>query len=109
MSYKVIRFFHDLQDTVNTKCGKIYHAYNVGDTYPRKGYKPSEDRIAELAGKDNKQGVPLIQIIEESPEENNATETDNESAVTPQSENTKSAGSEEEEKPKRGRNPKESK
>lgn len=68
MSYKVIKFFHDLQDTVNTKGGEICHAYNVGDTYPREGYKPSAARIAELAGSDNRQGVPLIELLEDSTE-----------------------------------------
>ena len=68
MSYKVIKFFHDLQDTVKTKGGEICHAYNVGDTYPREGYKPSADRIAELAGSDNKQGTPLIELQEDSKE-----------------------------------------
>lgn len=68
MSYKVIKFFHDLQDTVKTKGGEICHAYNVGDTYPREGYKPSADRIAELAGSDNKQGIPLIELQEDSKE-----------------------------------------
>lgn len=68
MSYKVIKFFHDLQDTVKTKGGEICHAYNVGDTYPREGYKPSADRIAELAGSDNKQGISLIELQEDSKE-----------------------------------------
>lgn len=50
--YKVIKYFTDLQDKD--------HAYNVGDTYPRKGLKVTDERIAELAGSENKQGVPLI-------------------------------------------------
>lgn len=50
--YKVIKFFHDLQDN--------NHPYNVGDEYPRKDVKVTDERIAELSGKDNKQGVPLI-------------------------------------------------
>lgn len=55
--YKVIKFFHDLQDK--------NHEYNVGDTYPRKGLEPSPERIAELSGKDNKQGAPLIEKVKE--------------------------------------------
>lgn len=51
---KVIKKFTDLQDG--------NHVYNVGDTYPREGYTPSEERIAELAGDKNKQGTPLIEI-----------------------------------------------
>lgn len=54
--YKVIKYFMDLQDE--------NHPYNVGDVFPRKGLKVSEDRIAELAGSENKQGVPLIEKVE---------------------------------------------
>lgn len=53
--YKVIRFFTDLQD------GK--HAYNVGDTFPREGITVSDERIAILASKANRQGVPLIKEV----------------------------------------------
>lgn len=63
--YKVIKGFHDLQDSVSTKSGTIYHEYKVGDEYPRKGLKVSENRLKELAGKDNKQGTPLIEEVKE--------------------------------------------
>lgn len=63
--YKVIKKFHDLQDVTKTKSGNIYHEYNVGDIFPRNGMKVSEDRLKELAGKDNQQGVPLIEYVEE--------------------------------------------
>lgn len=63
--YKVIKAFHDLQDSKDTKNGKIYHEYNVGDIFPRKGMDVSEERIQELTGNDNKQGVPLIELVEE--------------------------------------------
>ena len=66
--YKVIKRFHDLQDARETKNGKVYHEYNVGDVFPRKGMDVSDDRIQELAGKDNKQGVPLIELVEEKAE-----------------------------------------
>lgn len=68
--YKVVQFFHDLQDFTTTKNGTVYHAYDVGDTYPRRGYEPSEDRIKELSGKDNIRGVPLIELVgeQEKPE-----------------------------------------
>lgn len=56
-TYKVIRYFTDLQDN--------NHAYNVGDTYPRKDLKPTAERIAELSGSGNKQGKPLIEAVEE--------------------------------------------
>ena len=60
MAYKVIKYFHDGQDDM--------HIYEVGDKYPRKGYKPSEERIIGLLGNGNKQGVPLIEeVVEEKP------------------------------------------
>lgn len=55
--YKVIGYFHDLQDN--------NHEYNVGDIYPRKGVVPTPERIAELAGSANKQGKPLIAEVKE--------------------------------------------
>lgn len=58
--YKVIKLFADLQDK--------NHVYNIGDTFPREGITVTEGRIAELAGSNNKQGVPLIAKVEE-PEE----------------------------------------
>ena len=54
--YKVIYKFVDLQDD--------NYAYNVGDTYPRKGSNPSEERIAELASDQNKIGKPLIEAVQ---------------------------------------------
>ena len=66
--YKVIKGFHDLQDSVSTKSGTIYHEYKVGDVFPREGKKVDENRLKELAGKDNKRGVPLInEMKEETP------------------------------------------
>lgn len=55
--YKVIKFFHDLQDN--------NHEYNVGDIYPREGLNPTPERIAELSGSENKQKTPLIEAVEE--------------------------------------------
>lgn len=55
--YKVIKFFTDLQDNE--------HPYNVGDVFPRKGKDVTADRIAELSSAKNKQGVPLIEEIDE--------------------------------------------
>lgn len=52
MTYSVIRVFADLQDG--------NHIYNVGDTFPRDGATASDERITELSGRDNLQGVPLI-------------------------------------------------
>lgn len=55
--YKVIKFFVDLEDN--------NFPYNVGDVFPRNGKEVSENRLKELAGKDNKQGQPLIKLIDE--------------------------------------------
>lgn len=61
MGYKVIKFFTDLQDDG--------HPYNVGDTFPRVGVSVSKERLDELAGSGNRQGVPLIEAVEdEQPE-----------------------------------------
>ena len=55
--HKVIKFFNDLQDND--------YAYNVGDTFPRSGVTVSKARLEELAGKNNKQGEPLIILVSE--------------------------------------------
>ena len=57
--YKVIKFFVDLQDN--------NRAYGEGDFYPREGLVVSDERIAELAGNDNKQGQPLIELVADTP------------------------------------------
>lgn len=57
--YKVIKFFTDLQDN--------NFAYEVGDTFPRKGLEVTEERFAELAGSNNKQGQPLIEKVAVAP------------------------------------------
>lgn len=59
MKYRVIKYFTDGQDGL--------HPYEVGDSYPRKGYKPTEERIEGLLGTGNKQGVPLIEEVKEQP------------------------------------------
>ena len=79
--YKVIHFFTDLQDND--------HPYNVGDVFPRQGKTVSDERIAELAGSENKQRTPLIEAVDEPIAEVTAEDT------------TESA--EGEEKPKRTR------
>lgn len=56
--YRVIEVFTDLQDN--------NYRYNVGDEYPRTGYKPSAKRIDELSGTNNKRGKPLIKAAQES-------------------------------------------
>lgn len=56
MMYTVVKFFTDLHDN--------NHPYSVGDTFPREGVEVTEERLAELAGSENKQGVPLIRPVE---------------------------------------------
>lgn len=56
--YEVIKGFMDLQDD--------NHLYEVGQTYPRTGYKPSTKRIDELLSANNKRGKPLIKAVQES-------------------------------------------
>ncbi len=66
--YKVIKFFTDLQDN--------NRPYNVGDTFPHvNNSSVSEQRLAELAGCDNLQGVPLIQLVEHKPKRTRAKKT----------------------------------
>lgn len=58
--YRVIHYFTDLQDN--------NQPYKVGDTFPRQGLTVTKERLAELAGKNNKQGKPLIELVpEETP------------------------------------------
>ncbi len=89
--YKVVRRFHDLQDVTKTKSGDVYHEYNVGDIFPRKGKEVSEDRIAELAGKDNMQKVPLIALVEKKEESETPSDT---SEAPPKKKTAKKADSE---------------
>lgn len=65
--YKVIKYFVDLQDN--------NHPYNAGDIFPRSGLVVSEGRLAELAGSENKQGVPLILLVEEKSKKTRAKKT----------------------------------
>lgn len=57
--YKVIKYFTDLLDN--------NHPYTVGSTFPRDGVIVTEERLAELSSKNNRQGTPLIQAVEEEP------------------------------------------
>lgn len=50
--YKVIKYFEDLQDN--------NHRYNVGDTFPRKGFDVLPSRLKELSTSANRQNEPLI-------------------------------------------------
>jgi hypothetical protein len=54
MKYKVIEDFKDLEYN--------NHDYSVGDIYPVEGSpEPSQDRINDLLGTNNKLGRPVIQ------------------------------------------------
>lgn len=64
--YEVIKHFTDLQDD--------NHPYYVGETFPRKGLKVTDERLAELAGSNNKQGQPLIKKVEKPEEEETPTD-----------------------------------
>lgn len=57
MTYKVIKFFTDLQDN--------NHPYNEGDIFPRSGVTVTAERLKELSSSDNRQHVPLIKAVEE--------------------------------------------
>lgn len=89
--YKVIKKFHDLKDATKTKNGMVYHEYNVGDEFPRKGHEVSDERIEELAGKENKQGVPLIELVEEEAISKETPETPAESKAANKKAATKKA------------------
>lgn len=84
---KVIKKFTDLQDG--------NRVYNVGDVYPREGYTPSEERIAELASDKNRQGTPLIEVpasavvdVDEAVEESKEPEESEEPKETEESKET---------------------
>ena len=60
MIYRALIRFCDRQDDM--------FMYEAGDTYPRPGLDVTPERIAELAGSDNRMGYPLIRR-EETPVE----------------------------------------
>ena len=74
--YVVIKAFSDLQDPVKfreVKEGRLplrYREYKVGDVYPHPDAPfPTQERVAELAGSENRQGTPLIAWVEDRTEE----------------------------------------
>lgn len=64
--YKVIKYFTDLHDE--------NYPYNVGDIFPREGIKVTSERLAELAGSENKHGMPLIELVEEQEDDDTKSE-----------------------------------
>ena len=81
MMYTVVRHFSDLLDK--------NHKYLEGDVYPREGYTPSPERIAELSSENNKQKTVLIKAISEESSEVETVETSAEEEPTPQEEKPK--------------------
>lgn len=66
VKHTVLFHFTDLKD------GNFH--YEAGDIYPRKGYEPSAERIKELSGYNNKQGVPLIKAVKAEKAANDGTD-----------------------------------
>jgi T4 recombination endonuclease VII, dimerisation. len=64
--YKTIVAFNDLQDN--------RHEYKVGDTFPREGVEPSEERLKELSSAENKRGKVLIELVGETENKEDDTE-----------------------------------
>ena len=64
MTYVAVMRFADLKDA-----GRIYEA---GENYPRPGLDVAPERIAELAGSDNRMGYPLIKRTETPVEPENS-------------------------------------
>lgn len=73
MAYIVVKHFTDLQD----------HGYKYaeGDTYPREGYEPSDERIEMLSTANNRQKTVLIEAVPEVIPETESAEIVEESAV----------------------------
>lgn len=66
--YKVLAVFADVQDN--------NHIYDVGEAFPREGVSVSEERLAELAGSNNRLRKPLIvKVAEEAPKKAPAKKT----------------------------------
>ncbi len=53
--YAVVFTFADLRDN--------NRVYRKGDTFPRPGYEPTDERLEELSSNANKIGRPLIEKI----------------------------------------------
>ena len=61
MSYKALIWFFDKDDNA--------HEYHPGDEYPRDGYVPSKERLADLLSGNNSTGKPMISGEEPEKEE----------------------------------------
>lgn len=58
--YKALVNFRDLQDNG--------YKYQAGDDFPRKGMKPSKERLEELLTDKNRRHKPMIEEVKEVPE-----------------------------------------
>lgn len=98
--YKVIVPFAD--------AGDDGHVYLTGDTYPRKGFEPTAERVIELASTANGRGFPVIEKVVKPVKQDNKTEAEPEvkQAETPVEENAKETKAEEQEKPVEETSPK---
>lgn len=56
--YKVTSDFADARDN--------NHIYHAGDTFPRDGVEVSPERLAELAGRGNQTGRPVITAVKKA-------------------------------------------
>lgn len=82
--YIVLHVFDDLQDTRVVGGIKTYHRYLAGEEYPREGYTPTPERIAELAGSNNAQKRPIIAVKkQDGPTVNPAPETPADAPTAP--------------------------
>lgn len=66
--YKVIVPFAD--------AGDDGHVYLTGDTYPRKGFEPTAERVIELASTANGRGFPVIEKVVKPVKQDNKTGTE---------------------------------
>lgn len=70
--YVVIHDFTDLQDSSKGK-NKVYRS---GDSYPNPANKKiSDERLAQLSGKNNRLGVAVIREVKEEKKTDSKTES----------------------------------
>lgn len=53
--YVATCYFKDLEDG--------NYVYRAGDSFPRHDYTPTDERIAELSGTNNRRGIALIKKV----------------------------------------------
>ena len=79
MGYRAIVYFTDLQDN--------NFEYHAGDVFPRQGYEPTAERIAELSSDANRRKRPVIEEdipdVSDAPEVPEAEDTEDVSTTEP--------------------------